>query len=239
LRPRSARSDRSNPRLLGAAAFPLLLLLLCGAGQIALCGCGGAIMGPRQLVPDPRWLQAGKEMEDGFLISRLEGAEIKVKYLGVGELLQLLNANSDDPPAFTAGSAELEGLTPFLLQISNQGPAPLILEVQHAQLEGNRGDRLYSLEYTDIYEIFSEDRDADRKMRILARLLLPSSPLLPGESRQGLLLFGPLDAKAKGAVLRFSFLAAGKPLKSHVCIFPFAVEPLRPTPGGTGSGGRS
>jgi hypothetical protein len=153
---------------------------------------------------------------------------VGVKYLKQAELLELLRSCAKDPALFDPAPAWLEATTPFLMAATNDSAVPMILEGRHAVLRDDRENELYSLEYTELYRILSEDKAGEEKVRVLGGLLFPSSPILPGESREGLFLFGALDPRAAKAALGVSFLFGDKTLKTQACLFPFGIETISP-----------
>ena len=215
----------------------LVVFLLLGL-VTALLGCAPAIVGERNLVPDPLWAQSGKEVREGTLIASSEQSRVEVKYLAKDELLEFLNRHSKDPALFDAAPSWLEAITAFLIEISNSSDAPMVFQGRHAVLQDDKGSELSSLGFSELYLALSEDPTRDKKMRVLEGLLLSSSPLLSGESRQGLLLFGAPDPKAGKVALGISFLFADKALKTQGHMFPFAIEALPPESVEGASGGK-
>jgi hypothetical protein len=207
--------------LLRPVVFGIFLLVSVGA---LFLGCAPSLVGERHLVPDPLWLQSGHEVRDGFLICGSQGSEVGIKFLKAAELQELLKSQSKDPTLFEPAPVWLEGAASFLISASNKSKVPMIFEGQHAVLRDDKGSKLQSLEYTDLYEVASQDPAADRKMKVLGSLLFSPSPVAGGESRQGLLVFGSFDPEAKKAALSLSFLFGGRPLQTEQCVFPFAVE---------------
>jgi len=202
---------------------PLALPLILAA---ALCGCATEIAGKKQLVPGPLYAQMGNQLKDGFLVCDSQSLSIEMKYLTEGELLESLRSRASDLSLLDPPPPWLEAMTPFLMKAANRSEVPVILEGQHAFLWDDKGSELYSLEYAELYQMRSAEKKGERVVKVLGGLLFSFTPLVPGEARQGLLLFGSLDPKAKKAGLKLSFLFGGKPLRSQQCLFPFAVEPI-------------
>jgi len=198
---------------------------------VALFACAPQIVGEKHLVPDPLWVQMGNEVREGFLICGSQRSSVGVKYLTKAEFLQLLKAHSKEPDLFDPAPPWVEAITPFLITVTNSSGVPMILEGQHALLRDDKDTELHSLGYTDLYQILSQEKAGEQMIRVPGGLLFSSSPLLAGESRQGLFLFGSLDPKAKKAALTFSFLFGDKSLKTQACLFPFGIEALPPDKG--------
>jgi hypothetical protein len=177
-------------------------------------------------------------VREDTLIASSEESRVEVKYLAKDELLDFLNRHSNDPALFDAAPSWLEAITSFLIEISNSSDAPMVLQGRHAVLQDDKGSELSSLGFSELYLALSEDPARDKKMRVLEGLLLSSSPLLSGESRQGLLLFGAPDPKAGKVALGISFLFADKALKTQGHVFPFAIEALPPESVEGASGGK-
>jgi len=192
----------------------------------ALCGCATEIAGKKQLVPDRVYTEMGNQLRDGFLVCDSESLSIGVKYLSEAEFLESLRSRTSNPSLFDPPPPWLEVITPFLMTATNRSEVPVILEGQYAFLSDEKGSELYSRDYADLYQMLAAEKKGEQVMKVLARLLFSFAPLVPGQSREGLLLFGSLDPKAKKASLKLSFLFGGKPLRSQQCLFPFAVEPL-------------
>jgi hypothetical protein len=213
----------------------LLALLLLWSGTFL--GCAPTIVGERHLVPDPLWAQSGKEIRNGFLVSSPGKSTVEVKIVAKDELLEFLNSHSQDPALFEPVPPLFGGMTSFLVEVTNSSDAPMVLVGQRAIFQDDKGDKLYSMEFTDLYLILSDDRRRDEKMQVLGRLLFSSTPLAPGNSRKGLLVFEGLpDPEAKRAALNIPFLHADRTLKTEEHLFPFVLEALPPDEG-AGIGG--
>ncbi|MDH7499160.1 MAG: hypothetical protein QHH30_02080 [candidate division NC10 bacterium] len=192
----------------------------------ALCGCATKIAGKKQLVPHPLYAQMGNQLQDGFLVCDSEGLTVGARYLSEAELLELLRSRTNSPSLFNPPLPWLEAMTPFLVRATNRSEFPVILEGQYAFLSDEKGSELYSRDYADLYQMLAAEKKGEQMVKVLGGLLFSFAPLVPGGSREGLLLFGSLDPKAKKAGLKLSFLFGGKPLRSQQCLFPFAVEPV-------------
>jgi len=190
-------------------------------------GCAPTIVGERHLIPDPLWAQSGKEIRREFLVSSVGKSTVEVKYMEKDELLELLSSSSQDPALFKPVPPLFGGMTPFLMVVTNSSDALMVLEGQHALFQDDEGGRLYSMGFPELYLLLSDDRSRDEKMKILQGLLFSSTPIPPGNSKKGLLLFaGSPDPAAKKATLTISFLYADKALKSEEVSFPFTIEAL-------------
>jgi hypothetical protein len=189
------------------------------------------IIGERHLVPDPLWAQSGKEIRKGFLVSSSGKSTVEVKYMEKEELLDLLNSYSQNPALFKPVPPLFGDTTPFLMEVTNTSEVPIAPQGLYPILQADEGKERFSMGFPDVYLLLSEDRARDEKMRVLERLLFPSSPIFPGNSRKGLLLFGPLDPEARKVILGISFLHADRTLETETCGFPFVVMALHPDPG--------
>jgi len=216
------RVPRSRSLLL---SFAILLSLALGA---ALLGCAPQIVGERQLVPSPTWVQSGHEIKDGFLVCGSERSTVKVKYLKKPELQAHLTSHSPDPTFFDPAPAWFEGTNAFLITAANSSKAPMVTGGRFATLGDDKGSDLQPIEYTELYRNLSEEGGGQQQIKVLAGLLFSPAPILPGDSRQGLVLFGPLHPKAKVAGLKTSFISADKGLEMMECAFPFDIEVLSP-----------
>ena len=195
-------------------------------------GCAPTIVGERHLIPDPLWAQSGKEIRREFLVSSVGKSTVEVKYMEKNELLELLSFSSHDPVLFEPVPPLFGGMTPFLMEVTNSSGAQMVLEGRHAVFQDDQGGKLYSVGFPELYLNLSDDRRRDEKMKILQGLLFSSTPIPPGDSRTGLLLFAGLpDPAGKKATLALSFLYADKALKSEEASFPFIIEAF---PGGKG-----
>jgi len=206
---------------------PLRLLALFLFLSATFLGCAPTIVREKHLIPDPLWAQSGKEIRKGFLVSSLGKSTVEVKYMEKDELLEFLSFSSPDPALFEPVPPLFGGMTPFLMEVTNSSNALMVLEGQHALFQDDKGGRLYSVGFPELYLNLSEDRRRDEKMKILQGLLFSSTPIPPGNSRKGLLLFEGLpDPAGKRATLTISFLYADKALKSEEVSFPFTIEAL-------------
>lgn len=224
--------SRGQGRHGGRFRFLALLLLIA-----TFLGCAPPeIIGERHLVPDPLWAQSGREIREGFLVSSSGKLTVEVKYAEQDELLDLLNSYSQNPALFEPMPPLFGDTTPFLMEVTNASGVPIAPKGLYPVLQADVGKERFSMGFPDIYLLLSEDRARDEKMRVLERLLFPSSPISPGNSRKGLLLFGPLDPEARKVVLGISFLHADRTLETETCGFPFVVTALHPDQGKEVSG---
>jgi hypothetical protein len=201
------------------------LLVLFLFLSVTFLGCTPTILGEKHLIPDPLWAQSGKEIRKEFLVSSLGKSTVEVKYMEKDELLELLSFSSHDPALFEPVPPLFGGMTPFLMEVTNSSGALMVLEGQHAIFQDDEGSKLYSVGFPELYLNLSDDPRRDEKMKILQGLLFSSTPIPPGNSKKGLLLFAGLpDPAAKRATLTISFLYADKALKSEPVSFPFTIE---------------
>ena len=225
---RSSPSGRGG----GGRVSRIRFLLLCFATLFslalgaALSGCAPQIVGERQLAPSPTWLEAGREIKDGFLVCGSERSKVEVKYLNKAELQAHLASHSPNPAFFDPAPAWLEGTNAFLITAVNSSKAPMVTGGRFATLGDDKGSELQPIEYTELYRSLSEEGGGQQQIKVLSGLLFSPAPILPGDSRQGLVLFGPLHAKAKIAGLKTAFILADKGLEMMECAFPFDVEIL-------------
>ncbi len=217
--------DRSQGK--EAHAGHLLLLALLLLLSAAFLGCAAPIVGERHLVPDPLWTESGMEIRNGFLVSPRGKSTVEVKYMEKDELLKFLNLSSPAPALFEPVPPLFGGMIPFLMEVTNSSDTFMVLEGQHAVFADDKGSKLYSVGFPELYMILSDDRRRDEKMKVLERVLFSSAPIPPKNSRKGLLLFEGLpDPAGEKATFTISFLYAAKALEKELVSFPFVIEVL-------------
>ena len=203
--------------------------LLCFFALLWLSG--GASPGYGQplvcLVPDPLWLESGNEIREGFLICPYWKSSVGVKYLTQEELLDLLRSRAEDPALFGSGSLRIN-FAAFLVSASNNSPETMLLGEEFATLRDEKGRELQGLELADLAINVSEEKVELRRIKALAGLLFSSPILHPGESKQGLLLFGAPRPQVRKVTLRISFALADRAQERLQCFFPFTVEAIPP-----------
>jgi hypothetical protein len=173
-------------------------------------------------------VQSGHEIRDGFLVCASQRSKVEVKYLKKPELQAHLASHSPDPALFDPAPNWFDDTNAFLITATNSSKVPMVTGGRFATFGGDKGSELQPIEYTELYRNLSEEGGGQQKIKVLAGLLFSPAPILPGESRQGLVLFGFLHPKAKIAALKTSFVLADKGLEVEECVFPFGIEALSP-----------
>jgi hypothetical protein len=216
----------------------LALLVLVAASSF---GCAVEITGARHLVPDPLWVEAGNELKDGFLVLSGDESRVQARPLEKAEWLELLKKEPEGSRLLDPLPPNLEMVTPFLVEVVNNSKSAMVLEGQHAILRDDKGSRLFSMGFPELYQIFSDDPKGQEKIRVLMDLMFPTSPILAGDAKEGLFLFDLPHPQAEKATLRISFLRADKAIKTQDFSFFFAIEalPADKNTGQQGAGGKA